>query len=359
MAKQIGYAVLGAGELARKTVLPAFSRTENSRLVAVVSADRAEAQTVAQEFRATPYHFDELRQCLAREDVNAVWITVPNAQHCDYTVEAARAGVHVLCERPMAITADECRRMLRTSQTNRVKLMVAYRLPFQPGPLKAIELVRAGVIGLPKTFSSDFTTKLDDPDDVRLSRRLGGGTVYDLGVQAVHAARSLFAAEPAQVMAMTARTSRRYGGDVDESAIALVRFPDERLAHVHTSFGEEPVAMFTIYGEDGYLRLTNAYRHTDPMMIQIVRAGRVEELTFEPGDPFGATLTYFSDCVIKDRQPEPSGIDGLQDVRIVEAIYRSARDGRPVTLPRLTRVDTPPGAGEELAKTIAERRQAS
>lgn len=359
MAKQIGYAVLGAGALARKAVLPAFARAENARLVAVVSADRAEAQMVAQEFRATPYHFDELRQCLAREDVNAVWITVPNAQHCDYAVEASRAGVHVLCERPMAITADECRRMLRTSQTNRVKLMVAYRLPFQPGPLKAIELVRAGAIGLPKTFSSDFTTKLDDPDDVRLSRRLGGGTVYDLGVQAVHAARSLFAAEPAQVMAMTARTSRRFGGDVDESAIALVRFPDERLAHLHTSFGEEPVALFTIYGEDGFLRLTNAYRHTEPMTIQIVRGGRVEELTFEPGDPFGATLTYFSDCVVSDRQPEPSGIDGLQDVRIVEAIYRSARDGRPVTLPRLARVEAPGGAGEELAKTGAERRQAS
>lgn len=359
MAKQIGYAVLGAGELARKAVLPAFARAENSRLVAVVSADRAEAQTVAQEFRAAPYHFDELRQCLAREDVNAVWITVPNAHHCDYAVEAARAGVHVLCERPMAITADECRRMLRTSQTNRVKLMVAYRLPFQPGPLKAIELVRAGAIGLPKTFSSDFTTKLDDPDDVRLSRRLGGGTVYDLGVQVVHAARSVFAAEPAQVMAMTARTSHRYGGDVDESAVALVRFPDERLAHVHTSFGEEPTAVFTIYGEDGYLRLANAYRHTEPMTIQMVRSGRVEELTFEPGDPFGATVTYFSDCVMKDRQPEPSGIDGLQDVRIVEAIYRSARDGRPVTLPRLTRADVPAAAGEEVAKAVAERRQAS
>jgi glucose-fructose oxidoreductase len=258
----------------------------------------------------------------------------------------------------MAVTADECRRMLRTCQTNRVKIMVAYRLPFQPGPLKAIEQVRAGVIGLPKTFSTDLTMKLDDADDPRLQRRLGGGTVYELGVQVVNAARSLFAAEPAQVMAMTARTSRRYGGDVDESAIALVRFPDERLAHFHTSFGEEPTARLTIFGEDGLIRLSNAYLHGEPMKMQIVRGGRVEELTFEPGDPFGATLTYFSECIVKDRQPEPSGIDGLQDVRIVEAIYRSARDGRPVTLPRLARVDTP-AAADDLGKLMTERRQAS
>jgi glucose-fructose oxidoreductase len=357
MAKQIGYAVLGAAGIAHDAILPAFARaTENSKLVAVVSADRAEGQMVAQEFRATAYHFDELRQCLSREDVNAVWVAVPNAMRCDYAVEAARAGVHVLCERPMAVTADECRRLLRTCQTNRVKLMIGYRWPFQPGPLKALELVRAGAIGMPKTFSSDFTTKLDDPDDVRLQRRLGGGTVYDLGVESVNAVRSLFGAEPAQVMAMTARTSRRYGGDVDESGVALVRFPDERLAHFHTSFGEEPTARLTLFGEDGLLRLENAYRYAEPMTLQIVRNGRMEELTFEPGEPFASALTYFSECVLKDRQPEPGGIDGLQDVRIIEAIYRSARDGRPVTLPRLARVDTPGAAVEEFGKALPERR---
>jgi glucose-fructose oxidoreductase len=357
MAKQIGYAVLGASGIARSAILPAFARaTDNAKLVAVVSADRAQAQMVAQEFRATAYHFDELRQCLTRDDVNAVWVAVPNALRCDYAVEAARAGVHVLCDRPMAVTADECRRLLRTCQTNRVKLMIGYRWPFQPGPLKAMDLVRDGAIGMPKTFSSDFTIKLDDPDDVRLQRRLGGGTVYDLGVETVNAVRSLFGSEPAQVMAMTARTSRRYGGDVDESGVALVRFPDERLAHFHTSFGEEPIARLTVFGEDGLLRLDNAYRHAEPMTLQIVRNGRIEELTFEPADPFAAALTYFSDCVLKDRQPEPGGIDGLQDVRIVEAIYRSARDGRPVTLPRLARVDTPVAAAEELGKALPERR---
>jgi predicted dehydrogenase len=356
MAKQIGYAVVGLGDIAQKAVLPAFAHaTENSRLVAVVSGDRAKAQTLAQEYHATPYHYDELRQCLQRDDVNAIYIALPNSMHCDYTVEAARAGVHVLCEKPMAVTADECRRMIRTCQTNRVKLMIAYRLHFQPANLRAIELVRTGAIGMPKTFSSDFTIKIDAADDIRLQRRLGGGTVYDLGVYSINTARNLFGAEPAQVMAMTGRTSRRYGGDGDESTVALIRFPGERLAHFHSSFGEERTAVFTMYGEDGYIRLTNAYEYTGPMTMEIVRGGDVEEQVFEESDQFAGEIAYFSTCVLQDKPPEPSGVEGLQDVRIVEAIYRSGRDGRPVTLPRLARIDAPPTPEQEMRKPAIDR----
>src|SRR5262249_48035286 len=149
------------------------------------------------------------------------------------------AGVHIICERPMAVMADECRRMLRTCQTNRVKLMVAYHVQAHPAYHKLVELLRGGSIGAPKTFSTDPTIPVQDPEDVRLQRRHGGGTMYDLGVAAIFVVRTLFDAEPAQVMAMTARMTRRYGGDVDESAVALIRFPDDRLAHLHTSFGEE------------------------------------------------------------------------------------------------------------------------
>jgi glucose-fructose oxidoreductase len=140
-------------------------------------------------------------------------------------------------------------------------------------------------------------------------------------------------------MAMTARTNRRYGGDVDESAVGLIRFPDERLANLHTSFGEEPTAELTIYGEEGLIRLGDPYEPQGATTLEIVKGGERQELRFEPVDAFAATLDYFSDCILHDRAPEPSGVEGLQDVRMVEAIYRSGRDGRPVTLPRLARVD--------------------
>lgn len=358
MGKQIGYAVVGAGPVVERTLLPAFARAGgDARLAAIVSSDRARGQTLAHEHHATAYHLDDFRQCLQRDDVQAVYIALPNSQHCDYAVEAARAGAHVLVERPMAVMADECRRMLRTCQTNRVKLMVAYHLQFHPGHLRLAELVRSGAVGAPKTISSDFTVRVQDQDDMRLQRRLGGGTVYDLGVFAIFAARTLFAAEPAQVMAMTARMTRRYGGDVDESTVALIRFPEDRLTHFHTSFGEEPTAVLTVFGEEGYARLAGAYNGSQPSALEIVRGGRREEQTFEAIDAYASELEYFAGCIVRDSAPEPSGVEGLQDVRIVEAIYRSARDGRPVTLPRLARVEAPPA--EHDVRKVADRRQAS
>jgi len=361
MAKQIGYAVVGLGDVAQRGVLPALARApDNSRLVAVVAGDRGRAQTIAQEFRAAAYHYDEFRQCLQRDDVNAVYLALPPAMRCDYAVEAARAGVHVLCEKPMAVMADECRRMIRTAQTNRVKLMIAYRLQFHPAHARALELVRGGAIGTPKTLSTDFTARIEDAEDPRLQRRLGGGSVYDLGVSCLHVARALLAGEPAQVMAMTARTSRRYGGDVDEGTVALLRFPDERLAHMHTSFGEEPTAHLRILGEEGRIELDHAYRHEGPVTLTLQRRGQDqhEATSFETTDQFAVEISYFSSCILQDRQPEPSGIEGLQDVRLVEAIYRSARDGRPVTLPRLARPEPVPAAPPDARRGRLDRRQA-
>jgi predicted dehydrogenase len=254
--------------------------------------------------------------------------------------------------------ADECRRMIRTAQTNRVKMLIAYRLQFHPAHAKALELVRSGAVGALKTITTTFTTRIEDGDDPRLQRRLGGGSVYDLGVSCIHAARTLFGSEPAQVMAMTGRTSRRFGGDVDEGAVALIRFPDERLAQLHTSFGEEPTAVLRILGEEGWIRLHDAYLHDAPVTLEMERRGQRETLAFEPTDQFAAELSYFSTCLLQDRPPEPSGIEGLQDVRLVEAIYRSARDGRPVTLPRLARPETVPAAEPDVRKTMVDRRQA-
>lgn len=358
MARHVGYAVAGSDDVVSRAILPAFARAgENARLVAVIAPDRTRAQALAHEFRAAAYTLDEFKQCLQRDDINAAYIALPNALHSDYTVEAARAGTHVLCEPPMAMTADECRRMVRTSHTNRVKLMIAYRTHRHPAHVKALELVRSGQIGTPKTFSADVTTRVTDPDDARMQRRLGGGTVFHLGVGCINTVRQLFGEEPAQVMAMTARMTRRYGGDVDEDAVALIRFPGERLAHFHTAFGEEPSSTFTIFGEEGYLRLHEAYRYDRPATIEVMHGGHRQEIAFDPQDVFAREVVFFSTCILLDQAPEPSGTEGLQDVRIVEAIYRSARDGRPVTLPPINRVDAaPPG---EAARYAQHKRQAS
>jgi len=223
---------------------------------------------------------------------------------------------------------------------------------------KLLELVRGGAIGALKTFSSDATIRVQDPDDVRLQRRLGGGTVYDLGVAAIFVARTVF----------DAGARAGHGHDrADDPALRRRRrrehrrahpLPDDRLAHLHTSFGEEPTSVLTVFGDEGSIRLTGAYEAQRASALEVVRGGRREEMSFEPADPFPTELAHFSTSVLRDIAPEPSGIEGLTDVRIVEAIYRSARDGRPVTLPRVARMEAPP-AEHDLRKPVADRRQAS
>ena len=120
MAKQIGYAVADLSDLTQHGALPAFARAgDGSRLVAIIASDRAHAQSAAQEFRAAGYALDEFRHCLQRDDVNAVYIALPNSMRCDYAVEAARAGVHVLCEKPMAVIVAECRAMIDACRRHR------------------------------------------------------------------------------------------------------------------------------------------------------------------------------------------------------------------------------------------------
>jgi predicted dehydrogenase len=160
MARRKGpvrYAVVGLGHIAQVAVLPAFAHARrNSRLAALVSDDATKLETLAKKYRVeATYSYDEYEACLA--GIDAVYIALPNSMHAEYTVRAARAGVHVLCEKPMAVTVAECERMIKACRRNRVKLMVAYRLHFEALNLKAIEMVRRGKIGEPKFFNSSFS----------------------------------------------------------------------------------------------------------------------------------------------------------------------------------------------------------
>src|SRR5262245_30460178 len=173
MTHQIGYALIGTADSA---VLAAFAEAAtNSRLVAVVSGD-PQTHALAGESGVAVYRQDECRDCVQRDDVNAVYLALPTSMRGDAAVEAARARVHVLCDRPMAVTADECRRMLRACQTNHVRLMIAYRLHFHSAHRKLLELVRGAAIGAVKTLGPDFSARGQKREDARRQRRPGGPT---------------------------------------------------------------------------------------------------------------------------------------------------------------------------------------
>jgi len=313
-------------------ILPAFAHArENSELTALVSDDEEKLKTLGGKYDVTGrFSYDEYEECLER--VDAVFIALPNSLHAQYTIAAAKAGVHVLCEKPMAVTVDECEAMIAATRENAVKLMIAYRLHFEDVNLKAVELVAGGHIGEPKVFNSTFTMQVD-PDNIRAKRALGGGTLYDIGVYCINAARYLFRSEPKEVMACSVNSAPDRLPEIDESTASVLRFDGERVASFITSFNAADTGWYEIVGTKGSLRLDPAYEYKNGLAYELTVDGKTTRKESTPRDQFAAELLYFSDCILNDRNPEPSGEEGLQDVRIVTALYESAETGRPVQIP--------------------------
>jgi len=342
MAAAVRYAVVGLGHIAQVAVLPAFAHARrNSTLAALVSDDPAKRRELSRRYRVpATYDYDQFEECL--ETVDAVYIALPNALHAEYTVRAAQAGVHVLCEKPMAVTADECERMIAACRANRVKLMIAYRLHFEEINLTAVDLVRKGRIGEPRFFNSSFSMTVRQ-GNVRAKRSLGGGTLYDIGVYCINAARYLFRAEPVEVSAVSVHSGAKRLREVDETTAAVLRFDGGRVASFVTSFNAADVASYRVVGSKGQLHVNPAYEYAEGLAYELTVGERTTRKRIGKRDQFAPELLYFSDCIRRDIEPEPSGLEGLQDVRIVQALYESADTGKVVSLPPFVDTKQPTG----------------
>jgi predicted dehydrogenase len=331
--RNIRYAVVGQGYISQVAVLPAFAHArKNSELAALVSDDPLKLKKLSKKYDVRQvYSYEEYDACLASGEIDAVFIALPNNMHREYTERAARAGVHILCEKPMALTEEDCEAMIRTAGASGVKLMIAYRLHFEAANLKAVQIVRSGELGEPRIFNSVFTMQVEK-GNIRLKKDLGGGTLYDIGIYCINAARYLFQDEPVEVCAFTANNGEERFQEVDEMTSAILRFPNERLATFTCSFGAADVSAYEIVGTKGRLRVDPAYEFAGELKHELIRDGKTRRRTFPQRDQFAPELLYFSECIIKDKDPEPSGQEGLADVRIIRALYRSARTGQPVNL---------------------------
>jgi predicted dehydrogenase len=341
-AGPVKYAIVGLGHIAQVAVLPAFAHARrNSRVAALVSDDATKRKSLGRKYRIdATFPYDDYESCL--EQVDAVYIALPNSMHAEYTIRAANAGVHVLCEKPMAVTVDECERMIEACRENNVKLMIAYRLHFEEMNLRAVDLVRRGRIGEPKFFNSSFSMTVQ-PGDIRTKKELGGGTLYDIGIYCINASRYLFRAEPKEVMATSVNSGADAFAEIDESTGALLRFEGERVAAFVTSFNASDVASYRIVGTKGQLHVDPAYEYAEGLSYELTINGKTTRKRIGKRDQFAPELLYFSDCILKNREPEPSGAEGLQDVRIVQALYESAETGKPVEIPPFDRAKRPSG----------------
>ncbi|TFI53347.1 Gfo/Idh/MocA family oxidoreductase [Mastigocladus laminosus UU774] len=338
---KVRYAVIGLGWIAQETVLPAFENAKNSKLVALFSDDLVKRHDLSEKYDVPAFTYEEYEAFLRSGAADAVYIALPNHLHCEYTVKAANAGVHVLCEKPMAVTEQECEEMISACRNNNVKLMIAYRLHFDQANMQAVEIVNSGKIGSPRIFNSVFSQQVVE-GNVRLEPiSHGGGTVYDMGIYCINAARYLFQDEPIEVVALCGNNGEQRFAEIDEMTSAILRFPDDKLATFTSSFGVAPVSTLQILGTKGDLRMDSAYSYQGELKQQITIDNQTQEQSYPAGDQFAAEIVYFSDCILNGKDPEPSGEEGLADVRIIRAIIASAQTGKTVELGEFTEQTRP------------------
>lgn len=345
--KRVRYAVVGVGNIAQVAVLPSFEHArENSELVALISSDDVKLAELGKRYGIEHRgSYDQFENVLTASKAEAIYLAVPNTRHRELTERAAKVGVHVLCEKPMAMTVADCEAMIRACATAKVQLMIAYRLHYEEANLRALQIARSGLIGEPRFFSSEFGQQVRE-GDIRTKAELGGGALFDMGIYCLNAARHVFGAEPIEVFGFQSSGDDRFRG-VDATTTAILRFPGDRFAQISASQGSADVDTYRIVGDKGDLRVEPAFTYQGDLKHYLTVNGKARETLFSARDQFAPELITFSRCILRKTEPESSGEEGLADVRVLVAIAESARLGRPVQLAPFQR-SRRPDMGQEI-----------
>jgi predicted dehydrogenase len=339
--RKVRYAVVGAGWISQD-FMPGVGHTGNSVVTALVTGDQTKAKALAKQYAIRQvYDYDRYEEMLESGGVDAVYLAVPNSMHRDYAVAALNAGIHVLCEKPMARTEKECREMIEAAARTGAKLMIAYRLHFDEASVEAIETVQSGRIGDPRFFSSVFAQQLAEGNS-RAKARFWANPLPDMGPYPINAARHIFRAEPLEVFAFSGRKEERRFDEIDEMFTVSMRFPDERLATFTVSYGANPIDTYRVAGTLGDLEVNPGFGFSEPLRHRLTIGTEVSEKIFPKTDQFGAETKYFSQCILEDRDPEPDGEEGLADIRVLHAIEEALEAGMPKpVMPRAERQARP------------------
>ncbi len=336
--RKLGYAIVGLGSYGLDVIIPQFANCTHSRLAAVVSGDPVKAKRVAAEHglpASAIYSYASFDSIRNNPDVDIVYVCLPNALHAEYTIRAAKAGKHVMCEKPMAVSVAECEAMIAACKTANRKLMIGYRCHFEAYNLEAMRLAHTGAAGKIRYVRSEHGFVQRDPAKWRLKRALsGGGSLMDMGIYSLQAARYMTGEEPIAVAAResTDRRDPRFT-EVEDMIDWTLEFPSGAIAGCQSMYSANQNRIL-LMGDAGRVELEPATRYEGNQMW-VGKDGRERAVTPPPGPgktQFAGQLDHLADCVRTGREPIVSGEEGLRDMRIVEAIYRSAREGRTIRL---------------------------
>jgi len=332
-SKPVGYAAIGLGTIS-DIFMRACASSQTAKISALVTGHPDTKGVKYAAMYGIPktsiYTYETFDRIRDNKDVDAVYVGLPNSMHCEYTVRAAQAGKHVLCEKPMAISSAECREMIDACRLAKVKLMIGYRVHYEPTWKRAIQIIGSGAIGGLESFQGGFYAQ-QPAGAWRLSKKLGGGgALLDLGIYPLNAIRHILGEEPTDFTAIvsTRDQSGRFA-EVEQSMEWTMKFPSGIIASCGCSYGQRGPSMLDINGETGYLLVESAFNYQGVRLRGEVGGQTIDQPS--PGvHPYQFTLEaeYFADCIRNNKDPESPGDEGLKDMLAIEAIYKAA--GTPI-----------------------------
>jgi len=325
--RKIGYAVIGLGRIAGH-FMPGVLGTTNSRITGLVSGHRDKAERIAAEYgvpSTSIYNYENFDEIARNPAIDAVYVALPNSMHAEYTIRAAKAGKHVLCEKPMSINVAEAEAMIAACKAANVKLMIAYRCLYEPTNLRAVKLIRDGALGQVQAIESAFG--YNSGPDWRLNKKLaGGGPLFDVGIYSLNACRYLTGEEPDHFAAFASTVDRdgRFN-EVEENVSWTMRFPSGIVASCNTTYGAAMPGFYRVYGSKGWLELDPAFNY-EGLRLRAEFSGTQLDEPNPARDPsqFRAQAEHFSHCIQNGLEPKSPGEEGLRDMRYITEIYRSA-----------------------------------
>lgn len=334
--KKLGWALVGLGSLSTHQLAPALAKTKHSRLSAIVTGTPSKAGEWKRKHGipdSNVYDYENFDRIAENPDVDVVCIVLPNSMHEEFTIRAAKAGKHVFCEKPMANTAEECRRMIAAAKEAGRLLGVGYRCQFEPHHVECMRLAREKVFGEVKFIEAGFGFQIGDPSQWRLRKELaGGGALMDVGIYALQACRYLTGEEPVEVTAQETKTDPVKFAEVDETIAWSMRFPSGVVASVMTTYGFNGANFFTALCQRGKFGMDPAYSYGD---LKGWTSKPDVKIEFPGTDHFEVEIDAFSKAILDGKPFELSGEEGLKDLLVIDSIYRSIREGRTVTVEKI------------------------
>jgi glucose-fructose oxidoreductase len=334
--RKLGYAIVGLGSYATRQIMPRLKDCEFARLTALVSGTPEKLERYGQEYgvpRTHRYGYADYDRIRDNPDIDIVYVVLPNSMHAEYSIRASQAGKHVMCEKPMAVSAAEAEAMIAAARKANRKLMIGYRSHFEPYNLRAIELIKTGFVGRPTLITAEHGFNAQ-PNQWRLDRPMsGGGSLMDIGIYSLNAARYLAGEEPVELVATewTDRNDPRFR-TVEDRIDFQLKFPSGVIANCVSSYSSAHNG-YRVTGTKGWAGLEPATPYEGQQMWT-KRDGKAEQVTLPAPakNQFVAQLDHLPESILTGIPLRASGEEGLRDMRLIEAIYRSARERRAVSL---------------------------